>query len=376
MRSQCAVYVDAGYLLAATATRVTGTSLRSAVDINHEALIEQIIAQAEADSGLPLLRVNWYDSGSRPNGLPDYVQERIGIMPRVKLRLGRRSFSGEQKGVDLRIGLDLATHGRSRVADVMYLVSGDDDLTEAVEEAQAHGVQVTLLVVPDHAGRPLGVAKHLHRAADGLLLIDEGQIDRAVSNRQLPPELLPRPEVPASGRDAETVAAAEDLGDDAAALGTLAPVSTAGPADAEAAGGIAAAAAEEVAGASEEAGRPQVTPKVFAARKSTTVVAPTPRPSVAWSSAGGGSLQEWQDSGISPEEVDLVAHGVVEGWCRTATPATLASLREGRPSIPGELDRALLMDLSHRSEVYDIPESARHALRDRFWAMLDRVRLT
>jgi hypothetical protein len=33
------------------------------------------------------------------------------------------------------------------------------------------------------------------------------------------------------------------------------------------------------------------------------------------------------------------------------------------------------MDLSHRSDVYDIPESARHALRDRFWAMVDKVRL-
>ena len=88
-------------------------------------------------------------------------------MPKVKLRLGRRSLSGEQKGVDLRIGLDLAAHGRSRVVDVMYLVSGDDDLTEAVEEAQNHGVQVQLIVVPNHASRPMSVAKHLQQAADG-----------------------------------------------------------------------------------------------------------------------------------------------------------------------------------------------------------------
>ncbi|WP_281173653.1 hypothetical protein [Actinokineospora inagensis] len=31
MRSRCVVYVDAGYLLAAAATRATGTSLRSGI---------------------------------------------------------------------------------------------------------------------------------------------------------------------------------------------------------------------------------------------------------------------------------------------------------------------------------------------------------
>ena len=29
----------------------------------------------------------------------------------------------------------------------MFLVSGDDDLTEAVEEAQAHGIEVVLMAV-------------------------------------------------------------------------------------------------------------------------------------------------------------------------------------------------------------------------------------
>ena len=136
MRSCCAVYVDAGYLLASSATRVTGTSLRSGVNVDHARLIEALVSQAEAESGLPLLRVNWYDSGAQPGGGPDRVQESIGLLPKVKLRLGRLSAYGEQKGVDLRLGLDLVTHARNRVVDVIFLVSGDDDLTEAVEEAQ------------------------------------------------------------------------------------------------------------------------------------------------------------------------------------------------------------------------------------------------
>lgn len=193
MRSCCAVYVDVGYLLAAAATRVTGSSLRRGVQTDYAALITALAAQAEADSGLPLLRVIWYDAGGRPGGRPDLSQDEIGLLPRVKLRLGRLSYTGEQKGVDVRIGLDLAIQARQRVADVVYLVSGDDDLTEAVEEAQAHGVQVVLLAVPRNDGQPLAVSKHLLREVDRTLVIDPEAIDGAVLPTAIPEALLPAP---------------------------------------------------------------------------------------------------------------------------------------------------------------------------------------
>ncbi len=350
MRSQCAVYVDAGYLLAATATRVTGTSLRSAVEVDHAALVQALIRQAEADSGLPILRVNWYDSGSRPGGLADFVQDQIGLMPKVKLRLGRRSPSGDQKGVDLRIGLDLATHGRQRVVDVMYLVSGDDDLTEAVEEAQSHGIQVQLLVVPDHVGRPQAVAKHLQRAADGVLLIDEEAIDKAVRSRAIPEELLPQPVV------AEAVVA------DDAVEGVDAPAAEPDPVPSPAA-----------------PVEPQApTPNVLAGKRSTVLVPPPSAavpPPIVWSSAGGGTAQLGEDEAITSEAIDAVTRQVLDGWCASASPASLQALKEARPMIPGDLDRALLVDLSNRSGVYDIPDDARYALRDRFWTLVDKIRL-
>lgn len=191
MRSYCAIYVDAGYLLASAATRVTGTSLRRGVQVDHAKLVRGLIEQAESDSGMPLLRVNWYDSGGRPGGMPDMQQEDIGLLPRVKLRLGRLSHSGEQKGVDLRMGLDLATYGRNRVVDIIYLVSGDDDLTEAVEEAQFHGLQVIVLAVPDQRSRPYAVARNLQREADGVLLLDAEVIDAAVKPVAIPAALIP-----------------------------------------------------------------------------------------------------------------------------------------------------------------------------------------
>src|SRR5436309_1594653 len=84
VRSHCALYVDAGYLLAAVATRLTGTSLRAGIEADHEQLIEALIAHATHRSGLPLLRVHWYDTAR--NGVPNPLQEKIGLLPRVKLR--------------------------------------------------------------------------------------------------------------------------------------------------------------------------------------------------------------------------------------------------------------------------------------------------
>ncbi len=368
MRSQCAVYVDAGYLLAATATRVSGTSLRSGVEVDHKALIETLIRQATQDSGLPLLRVNWYDSGSRPGGLPDYTQERIGLTPRVKLRLGRRSLAGEQKGVDLRIGLDLATHGRQRVVDVMYLVSGDDDLTEAVEEAQSHGVQVTLLAVPNHAGQPQAVARHLQRAADGLILIEGEAIDAAVRTKAIPQELIPRP------AGAEPV----DVHPEDGSPVEVPPVSEAAQPDEGSGPGVAQSPSDLTTPDQMEpptTATPTPKPSVLAGKKPTQVLPPkVPASAVVWSSGADGG-PAWEDAEITTEDVNHVVQQVVEGWCKVATPQMLADLRAGRPTIPGDLDRALLVDLSSRAGVYDISDGARHALRERFWVLVDRVRL-
>lgn len=82
MRSRCAVYVDAGYLLAASATRITSTPVRANIEADHERLIEALVAHAEKKSGLPLLRVHWYDAAR--DGVPDETQQKIGLLPRVK----------------------------------------------------------------------------------------------------------------------------------------------------------------------------------------------------------------------------------------------------------------------------------------------------
>lgn len=388
MRSHFAIYVDVGYLLAAAATRVTGTSLRRGVQVEHPELIRSLISRAEEDCGLPLLRVNWYDSGARPGGMPDFTQDEIGLLPRVKLRLGRLSHAGEQKGVDLRIGLDLATHGRNRVVDVIYLVSGDDDLTEAVEEAQGHGVQVILLAVPGRDGKPHGVARHLQRAADGLVLISGEEIDQAVRSRAIPEPLVPEEfkpegeEATAHSEKPEAIScdsAEQDRAETDTPTGaTPSPVEVPATAAGSRETPPEAPAAEPEPSPAREpepvgAGVPGPSPSLFAKRKATVVVAP---PDPVWTSATGAASAGTYPAGVHPDLIDAVARQVVRSWCATATPEDLASLKAQRPHIPPDLDRALLMDLSTQSEQYDIDEHARHELRERFWRVVDQVKLS
>ncbi len=341
MRSRCAVYVDAGYLLASAATRVTGTSLRSGVHVLHDRLITAITDQAELSSGLPLLRVNWYDSGGRPGGTADPIQEQIGLLPRVKLRLGRLSHSGEQKGVDLRIGLDLLMHARYQAVDVMYLVSGDDDLTEAVEEVQGHGIPVILLAVPNADGRPHAVSRHLQREADGLETLHPEAIDSSVIAVRAKPESAPEP-VPA------TQAAADQ-------------------------------APEPVPAATSPDVALRPSPILLAQRRpghrpgDPVPTARAPSAHLVYSSATGqpGHSDSASEHVVTPELVDEVCASVLSTWLGGASADQLQVLRAGKPLIPGDIDRALLTDLSGRINVYYVEEDTRHLLRDRFWVQLD-----
>ena len=332
MRSHSAVYVDSGYLLAAAATRVSGTSLRSAVTVDHQALIQLLADQATADSGLPLLRIHWYDAAR--NGHPEPAHEQIGMLPKVKVRLGRIGYEGEQKGVDLRIGLDMVAHARNGAVDVMYLVSGDDDLTEAVEEAQAQGVQVIVLAVPTAEGRPHGLSRHLQQAADGIALVDAERLDAGVKKS-------------AAAITAEIKAA-------------LPAAPEPGP----------AAKAPSPADLVKRAATPRPAPPAHPAER------PVGRPSeVVYSSTTGGTASISPRYEGVPEEslelMDVVAKRVADTYFLTTTPAQREALVAGRPSIPRDVDRSLLQDASDSLGVYDISDPLRFRLRDKFWEAVE-----
>lgn len=404
MRSHCAVYVDVGYLLASAATRVTGTSLRSGVEVDHAQLIEAIMTQAVESSGLPVLRVNWYDSGGGRGGTPDRVQEQIGLLPRVKLRLGRLSHAGEQKGVDLKIGLDLVTHARNNAVDVMFLVSGDDDLTEAVEEAQAHGIEVVLMAVQVVGGKPHAVSKHLLRAADRLELLEEKAIDSSVTvyvREMFHSPLAPVTTVATQEPDGTAgEAAVGEVSEEAVAeqqhehvrqrqrrrlSASATPEVTApesgrdeeGPED-----GLPAhepAPDEQPAAAAsgpsvDESPKPSLPTPAMMPRKLPGAVVP-PRPSpvapvLVHQSITGRASGGWYEHVDPAEEerlVDEVCAGVLDMWVKRASDDEVSGLLDNEPQIPGDIDRALLIDLSTRLNSYALDEPIRHILRSRFW---------
>ena len=346
MRSYCALYIDAGYLLAGAATRLTGTSLRGGVTVDHATLVDRLVTQVREISGLELLRVHWYDSGAKPGGVPDDEQDAIGMLPRVKIRLGRRSYSGEQKGVDLRIGLDLVNHARNRAIDVAFLVSGDDDLTEAVEEAQGLGVQVIVLAVPNAMGRAHGVARHLQREADGLELVEANTIDDACTARTRV-ESVRSTESPGASQFGEHVPTPAEL-----ASRRMAPT-------------------PPVAGKTWSTGTPTVVPRPPIPLEPPTPAVPVEHPVYSSRTGQTSYLAPEFDQGHIDDVVGEVCQGVVRTWERNASVADRAALRDGRPSIPADLDRALLMDLSDRLKMYDIEEGLRFKLRSDFWTAVE-----
>jgi uncharacterized LabA/DUF88 family protein len=359
MRTYCAVYVDAGYLLAAVATRVSGTSLRGSVDIDLPGLIQALMSQAETTSGLELLRLNWYDAGSARGGNPDATQEHIGMLPRVKLRLGRISPNGEQKGVDLRLGLDLVTHSRHRVADVFYVVTGDDDLTEAVEEAQGHGIQVVILAVPDAHGRPIAVSRHLQREADGIITVDPDAL-ASYARAAMPAEAVAGcgPESGATGPSPVAAAVAAMAG----APIRPAPPSPPTPKDLP-------------------SRRPEPSPAVLAAQNAARARMAADDAARARAEAESQRVftsQTGAPSSAGPaaeleQTVEHVVRRVVTAWLQSADPSARVALRAERPYIPRDIDRALLIDLSGALGVYDIEDHTRYLLRDQFWPVVEEL---
>jgi len=56
----------------------------------------------------------------------------------------------EQKGVDMRIGLDFATLSANRAVDRIALISNDTDCIPAMKHARISGLQVALITFPNN----------------------------------------------------------------------------------------------------------------------------------------------------------------------------------------------------------------------------------
>ena len=133
-------------MFASGARALTGDKLpRSQLHLDHEAVLSLLAALAQELTGLPLLRMYWYDGASTG---PNAAHVALAYRPNLRLRLGQVDAHGQQQGVDALLVGDLVTLAKNRAVCDAVLVTGDDDLRLGVEEAQAYGVRVHLVGIP------------------------------------------------------------------------------------------------------------------------------------------------------------------------------------------------------------------------------------
>lgn len=140
---RAAVFVDAGYLFASGSKLVANERLpRRQLQLNHERIIATLHELTAALSGLPLLRIYWYDGAT---AAPTPQQVAMAYCHNVKVRIGAMTPEGGQRGVDELLISDLVALAQNKaIADALVL-TGDEDLREGIEKAQAFGVRVHLI---------------------------------------------------------------------------------------------------------------------------------------------------------------------------------------------------------------------------------------
>lgn len=119
-----AVFVDAGCLFAQGSQELCGRKLeRRHLSLDHRALIDALKEFAERTSGLPLLRIYWYDGTSQG---PTSQHNALADQANMKVRLGFVNTAGQQKGVDSLVVTDMITLARNRAMAECVLLSGDE----------------------------------------------------------------------------------------------------------------------------------------------------------------------------------------------------------------------------------------------------------
>lgn len=139
------IFVDAGYLFAQGSQAISGQEVkRHNLSLNEQAVITQLEATAsELSGGTPLLRIYWYDAiGAKGQSLE---QKKLAQANNVKVRMGSLNGSGQQKGVDSMIVIDMIELARNHAISDAVLLSGDEDVRVGVQFAQNYGVRVHLI---------------------------------------------------------------------------------------------------------------------------------------------------------------------------------------------------------------------------------------
>lgn len=329
-----AILVDAGYLLAASAHLIQGTSLRRSIEVDWDRLIQHLKeGVAERAQASELLRLFWYDATdvertakrNREHHLLPFIDD-------VKLRLGRMNSEGQQKGVDLRIGLDMVNLALQKAVTDVYLISGDDDISEAVEMAQEYGLRVHLFNVPDDTSRLMvrATANNLVKIVDTCTAIKAELLRNAIKPSKV---------------------------SQVAPVTPVCPTPTPAPVPAAPRPG------------------PVPSPAMFHSTASVQLASPS---RTVYSTGSHGTGFHYGDLAVDhelTEHIPQVARTVAKGWLSSITAAELQLALRDKPSIPQDVDRSLLQDLTTKSgdANHVLSYDLKVQLRAQFWQAVERT---
>ncbi|GHD32248.1 NYN domain-containing protein [Nocardiopsis kunsanensis] len=168
---RCALFVDAGYLLADGAMAVHGTRNRDSVSWDYAGLVQFLNEVARDRTGLPLLRCYWYEAVADERRSQE--QDGIADIPGIKFR-GARIRPGRREGVESYVQRDLTTLARTGVLCDAVLVSGDEDMSSVVADVQDLGVRVTVVHISVEGNWT--ISRALRRECDDLIEIGAGHL--------------------------------------------------------------------------------------------------------------------------------------------------------------------------------------------------------
>ncbi len=141
-------------------------------------------------AGGQLLRIYYYNAKVDPEFDPDNHEKQqrfithLAHTPHLTLRLGKlvyyqvrsddntRKHYAVEKGLDVKLALDLVKLAVNRACEVAVIVSGDKDLSEVVEYGKEMGLEVV------SAFFPRGLSESLATSADKVFYFNEDMLRR------------------------------------------------------------------------------------------------------------------------------------------------------------------------------------------------------
>ncbi|MEV8630755.1 NYN domain-containing protein [Streptosporangium sp. NPDC051023] len=393
---RCALFVDAGYLLADGAMAVHGTRHREAVSWDYPGLLKLLNNLSKERTGLPLLRCYWYEATVEGRRTPEH--DALADIPGLKLRLSRIR-PGRREGVDAQVHRDLMTLARNSAVCDAVVVSGDEDLAQVVCDAQDLGIRVTVVHIT--ADGSWAVSRSLRQECDDLIEIGSSHLRPYVT-------LAPGGgETPALGNghqpsaNGQAVASLASLSSGASPTGPVPVIQSSRAAHAQPALPAYPAYSPEPSVAPVT---PQLQPQQPAQPQPQQVQAPLPvtpssptgplqtAPPYASANTGyqPGQLGAYTGPQAAPVPPQAAGNGTTtlsdavkaahkEGYdfgesvAKDAPALWLEAVLARKPRMPSDLEARLLQGSSLPID-FLLHDEVRHALRRGFWDALERAR--